>query len=123
MYFSSQVCTDETQSKRLLKLGINPETADCYIRPNENGKYSSWIGKPSLPDDIPAWSLHRLMELCPLLMDPPRFVTISQHRTCYTFFKDGTDISFGGKGTYDNLIDCIKWLIDENHFDNKYLNE
>lgn len=123
MYFSSQVCTDESQSKRLLKLGLKPETADCYIRPNENGIYSSWIGKPSLPDDIPAWSLHRLMELCPLLMNPPRYLSVTPHRTSYNLFYDDVYISFGGKSTYDNLIDCIKWLIDENHFNNKYLIE
>jgi hypothetical protein len=123
MYFSSQVCTDESQSKRLLNLGISSETADCYIRPNENGKYSSWVGKPSLPDDIPAWSLHRLMELCPLLVNPPRYLSVTPHRTSYNLFYDDVYISFGGKLTYDNLIDCIKWLIDENHFNNKYLNE
>lgn len=123
MKIESQICTTREQSERLLKLGLKPETADCYNRLEEDGRYSNWIGYPSLSTDIPAWSLHRLMELCPLLMDPPRFMTISQHRTCYTFFRDGTDISFGGKSTYDNLIDCIKWLINENHFDNKYLNE
>lgn len=123
MYFNSQVCTNERQSKRLIKLGISPETADCYNRLEEDGRYSNWIGKPSLSTDIPAWSLHRLMELCPLLMDPPRFLTISQHRTCYTLFVDNTNISFGGKSTYDNIIDCIKWLIEKNYFNNKYLNE
>lgn len=123
MYFSSQVCTNREQSERLLKLGLKPETADCYNRLEEDGRYSNWIGYPSLSTDIPAWSLHRLMELCPLLMDPPRFMTISQHKTCYTLFIDGTDISFGGKSTYNNIIDCIKWLIEKNYFNNIYLNE
>lgn len=41
-------------------MGLKPETADCYNREEEFG-FSNWIGKPSLPTDIPAWSLHRLM--------------------------------------------------------------
>ena len=60
--FNSQVCTSIEQSQRLLELGLNPETADCYNREEEYG-FSNWIGKPSLATDIPAWSLHRLMEI------------------------------------------------------------
>lgn len=58
--FNSQICTTLEQSKRLLSLGLKPETADCYIREEEYG-FSNWIGKPSLPTDVPAWSLHRLL--------------------------------------------------------------
>ena len=58
--FNSQTCTTKEQSQRLLDLGLKPETADCYNREEEYG-FSNWIGKPSLPTDIPAWSLHRLL--------------------------------------------------------------
>lgn len=58
--FNSQVCTSVEQSKRLLAMGLKPETADCYNREEDYG-YSNWIGKPSLHSDVPAWSLHRLM--------------------------------------------------------------
>lgn len=58
--FNSQVCTTKEQSQRLLDLGLKPETADCYNREEEYG-FSNWIGKPSLPTDTPAWSLHRLL--------------------------------------------------------------
>lgn len=60
MEFNTQICTSVEQSKRLLAMGLKPETADCYNREDEFG-FSNWIGKPSLPTDIPAWSLHRLM--------------------------------------------------------------
>lgn len=53
--FNSQVCTDINQSKKLLELGLKPETADMYIFDDE-----VYIGKPNI-DDIPAWSLHRLL--------------------------------------------------------------
>ena len=55
--FNSQVCTTIEQSQRLLDLGLKPETADMYIFDDE-----VYIGKPNV-DDIPAWSLHRLMEI------------------------------------------------------------
>ena len=53
--FNSQVCTSIEQSQRLLELGLKPETADMYIFDDE-----VYIGKPNI-DDIPAWSLHRLL--------------------------------------------------------------
>ena len=55
--FNSQICTTKEQSQRLLELGLKPETADMYIFDDE-----VYIGKPNI-DDIPAWSLHRLIEI------------------------------------------------------------
>ena len=55
--FTSQICTSRSQSERLLALGLNKETADMYIFDVE-----VYIGKPNI-DDIPAWSLHRLIEI------------------------------------------------------------
>lgn len=55
--FNSSVCTSIEQSQRLLELGLKPETADMYIFDDE-----VYIGKPNV-DDIPAWSLHRLLRL------------------------------------------------------------
>jgi len=123
MKFNSQICTTKEQSERLLGLGLRKETADMGLAVDIPIAIEDWKTQDTTLIDSPAWSLHRLMELCPLLMDPPRFLTISQHRTCYTLFIDGTDISFGSKSTYDNIIDCIKWLIEKNYFNNIYLNE
>ena len=53
--FNSAICTSIEQSQRLLELGLKPETADMYIFDDE-----VYIGKPNV-DDIPAWSLHRLL--------------------------------------------------------------
>lgn len=75
--FNSQICTTIEQSKRLLDLGLKPETADMsyYILDNEpvltigiaqvyreiikGGK----IVEKQNAEIIPAWSLHRLMEI------------------------------------------------------------
>lgn len=83
--FNSQVCTSIEQSKRLLKLGLKPETADMHIS-NISTKGISYtdnwqIGSTSYKEVmhfwnekglkfgetaweiIPAWSLHRLIEI------------------------------------------------------------
>ena len=70
--FKSQICTTREQSERLLALGLKRETADmAYL-------WYGWaeddsqllMDEPSIVHhgimttaDIPAWSLHRLMEL------------------------------------------------------------
>lgn len=124
--FNSQICTSIVQSQRLLELGLKPETADCYNREEEYG-FSNWIGKPSLTTDIPAWSLHRLIEILPSEI---------KQIDCYyslTFDKDiiqyedyGIDVlkSFGDNPClYDNIIDCIEWLIKEDYFKKEYLEQ
>lgn len=76
--FNSQVCTDINQSKKLLELGLKPETADMvYTDANLPYKKDEFrlICKEYLQlhkavnyeispfTFIPAWSLHRLMEI------------------------------------------------------------
>lgn len=79
MEFKSQICTTKEQSEKLLAAGLKKETADMmYITsvvdglgkflPEEYryyrleiGDYHKPIGKGML--HIPAWSLHRLIEI------------------------------------------------------------
>ena len=73
MNFTSQRCTTREQSERLLALGLRAETADMRYRTLyfdldglllESGHLLEPY--PPLNNDgfIPAWSLHRLIELC-----------------------------------------------------------
>ena len=66
--FNSQICTTKEQSQRLLDLGLKPETADMshqyleaewdwFIYPCDWNYYT--MNK----ELIPAWSLHRLLEI------------------------------------------------------------
>lgn len=69
--FNSAVCTSIEQSQRLLELGLKPETADMSIITTpidcDGIKYSltpySKINHPKVFGAIPAWSLHRLIEI------------------------------------------------------------
>lgn len=89
----SQVCTTKDQSQRLLDLGLKPETADMYIFDDE-----VYIGKPNV-DDIPAWSLHRLLcmldydnadtfDIMPNLAYEDVIATISLRIGCGAFNKE-----------------------------------
>ena len=126
--FNSQICTTMAQSKRLLELGLKPETAECYNREEEWG-YSCWIGKPSLPTDIPAWSLHRLIAMLPDKIEMLShtfyicdfFPKLDKNNVAYVDMM-GWSRWFNEKDTlYDNIIDCIEWLIKEVHFNKEYL--
>ena len=59
--FKSQICTSVEQSKRLLDLGLKPETADCFHWNYSGVNYIGNITEGLEQDDIPAWSLHRLL--------------------------------------------------------------
>lgn len=126
--FNTQIATTIEQSKRLLELGLNPETAECYNREEEWG-YSCWIGKPSLPTDIPAWSLDRLITMLP---DKIEMISYSMYRGYFVPKFDKNSISyidmlgyskvFNEKSTlYDNIIDFIEWLIQKSYFNKEYL--
>lgn len=68
--FNSQVCTTREQSQRLLDLGLKPETADMYYLWLGGNDYRLKVDIDNNPlkynmdkTYIPAWSLHRLIEL------------------------------------------------------------
>ena len=110
--FNSQICTTREQSERLLALGLKKETADmvlCEPFDYEKRKYSDGCvkivleeGEDFCKEDIPAWSLHRLI----LLLD-----TIA----CDWIFRNGD--------CYTNAINGIEWLIKEGYFNKEYLEE
>lgn len=130
--FTSQVCTSRSQSERLLALGLKKETADMHHYQYTEGGRWNIEAHPSIAGYtnrlIPAWSLHRLIE-----MIPTRVPDISG--IMHDLIVDGASISYyyfseesweiwrvwNDKGLYDNVIDCIKWLIKEGHFDKEYL--
>lgn len=125
--FNSQICTTKEQSERLLKLGLKPETADfMYFAMSKSyhgtdiltidRRYNLMLfSQDKIPimsqeeyEYIPAWSLHRLIEI--------RFT--------------GDDIGFGVYNIhnrnfgscYEILISVIEYLIKIGEFNKEYLN-
>ena len=120
MKFNSQIATTVEQSKKLLELGLKPETADCMysvMTKSYNGHYILEEERQynlclfhqeevqnvgfSHYEHIPAWSLHRLIEL----------------------YKDVEDISMWSleNMSYGNLIQCIRLAIKHETFNKEYL--
>ena len=111
MKFNSQICTSIEQSRRLLALGLKKETADmCHMpfRTKVDGEVLDYTEHCSLPHgkDIPAWSLHRLMELYLNSTDTRHEIRLNQ----------GSLVS-----VYEHLVSSIEWLIKEGYFNKEYL--
>lgn len=139
MKFNTQVCTTREQSERLLALGLKKETADMYLTRcfvGNNGTPMVFVGtthKPSTvlfsKEDIPAWSLHRIITMCPncILDRHPCLHKTILDKSIHYFdenWKEESESSFSAQlNLFDNFIDCIEWLIKENHFNKQYLNE
>ena len=108
--FKSQICTTREQSERLLALGLKPETADmCWI-PLNDGRCVIGISAEIKLDIIPAWSLHRLIEMISEEIQTDWQSMCLQDKV----FTKRDDL-------YDNIVDCIEWLIKEGYFPKEYL--
>lgn len=132
--FNSQICTTKEQSERLLALGLNKETADmCY--PHFAKTYPIPLVDDVLTtDDIPAWSLGRLIEMLPNLIpiseDLPTFyhyASLDLSKVSVNYYWEDYDaeerplVSFCGKGFFSALMDATEWLIKEGYFNKEYL--
>jgi hypothetical protein len=104
--FTSQICTTEEQSKRLLALGLKAETADMSYRIHYFDLDGMLLDRiytletdPPFNNNrsIPAWSFHRLLELC--------------------------NVFYIGHRDYDSLINYLENLIKEDCFNKDYLKE
>lgn len=120
--FKSQVCTSSIQSERLLSLGLKKETADMHWAYHSVTATRYIVAHPcdGVGECIPAWSLHRLIEIVPSTINKMLWFSV----TPYTALYDSVDYikSFDSKDNiYDNLIDCIEWLIEEGYFPKEYL--
>lgn len=128
MNFTSQICTTKEQSERLLALGLKAETADMYYL-----NYGPIGLIPQIRDiksiledeDIPAWSLHRLIEMMPYDFTDNNN-TYELYVTCEGAGYDDREDSYSVVGwwrsnTYDDIIDCIEWLIGKGYFNKEYL--
>lgn len=143
MEFNSQICTTKEQSERLLALGLRKETADMSISTQsfdtDNGiKYSlipySECKYRIMYSIIPAWSLHRLIEMMPCGFQDEHYrnfvLKINSKDVSYVYnYVD--DEGYGQSDSiyvddiyhnlYDGIIAHIKWLIQKGIFNKKYL--
>ena len=131
--FNSQICTTKEQSELLLALGLKKETADMFYAAIHIGtevvgyQLSPIYNKYNLeifPDNIPAWSLNRLIEMMPLDVVPEggfdNIFTLTKNSSGYSVEYDGFSYYYK-KNIYDTIIEGIEHLIKEGYFNKKYL--
>ena len=133
--FNSQICTTKEQSERLLALGLKRETADCGIYYSELAGCDRIFAKIETEfeaDEIPAWSLHRIIETLPLLLrkgdNYSLIFDIHRDWVAYMAYASGERNPYNrylwesqNTNIYDAFIDCIEWLIKEGYFPKEYL--
>lgn len=136
--FNSQICTTREQSDRLLALGLKKETADMALTEFDDRSWRpivTWIEyndyyDTSFPEfetvDIPAWSLHRLIEMMPYCIEMNNKYWCLQISKGYVrYAHNGIEKPYIGYiqklNTFDAIIECIEWLIKEDRFNKKYL--
>lgn len=144
--FNSAICTSMEQSERLLALGLKKDTADMVYKPHcdyhdevinycEPTPMVEPLRKYIIADDIdfryyiPAWSLSRLIEILPshnIYEDGYgeewcRYLKVSSKLVEYDTYP--LDVVQFDKcdNLYDNIIDCIEWVIKEGFFNKEYL--
>ena len=130
MEFNTQICTNKEQSKKLIDLGLNPNTADMHHYRWSEGYWDIQNCPPrgSNSNFIPAWSLHRLINMMPYELDKYNYtIHVTQTGVEYSgIFDSAYGIEslvskYSSDNLYDNIIDCIEWLIKENYFNKEYL--
>lgn len=142
--FNTQICTTIEQSKRLLELGLDADTSDmCWLAkklwgddveiPEEDRSYILSTNKDDSfcsrydVDCVPSWSLHRLIAMLPgFFSNLGRQFNLKMDKCFLRYCTARNDeyIYFQQKDTlYDNIIDCIEWLIKELYFNKEYLKE
>ena len=129
--FKSQIATSRSQSERLLTLGLKKETADCGIYYSELAGCDRMFAKIETEfeaDEIPAWSLHRLIEMMPSkvefpLSGMPKDFYFEIHNGLVRYYNGYVCCVMEGGGYYKGIIDSIEWLIKEGYFNKEYLEE
>ena len=114
----------------------DPETFASYVEHCEKlGYFEHWKhpdGSQMAPEEvyaeitkknIPAWSLHRLVEMMPSL------IWYGEYQYSLNINDDGVIydrmgiaiVEFIDDNLFDNMIACIRWLIEKNQFYKEYL--
>ena len=123
--------TTKEQSKELLKLGLNPETADMCFEYQK----AHWPDEPAYLDwpqcfkkhdeqDIPCWSVGALMDLIPkrIIHNKTEYSMCLQTMThCYSLcHTDGRYLTtlgcqIIGKSLIDAVYQYVVWLIENGY--------
>lgn len=140
MEFKSLIATTRYQSEQLLAMGLKPETADMYLKYDGNSYFITYTltAKDNLvpytlkEEDIPVWSLSRLLELLPVEVPDPK-PGFESHHPELIIHENGYNISIRRYtadclvGTHiedspiNSCVSIIEWLIKKKLFNKEHL--
>lgn len=96
-----------------------------WKRPDGTQMSSEEVYAEITKKDIPAWSMHRLIEMMPRTIranDELFFLLVSKEDVFYDNTEGTAYSSFINRnGLYYNITLCIEWLIKEGYFPKEYL--
>ena len=99
----------------------------CYTIPfQEAVEYFDNRHLPPHPAILPAWSLHRLIEMMPNVITYDDYhLILGVNATCVYYADDEYAETFKAFecNLYECVVKCIEWLIKEGHFNKEYLEE
>lgn len=122
--------TSIEQSKKLLSLGMNPESADMYYTRYQsitNPKEWEYEDTPNVRWEgisfgdkrifYPAWSLGALLELMPKL---PRveYDLVQRQEECYVAFDDlnkNIHEDYKGNTPFEAVYNMVVWLLEQHY--------
>lgn len=113
-----KISTSVDQSNMIInEFGMNYKTADMYY------SYDDLLDEYNnveiieeddhfqlFPNDIPSWSLTRLIKLMPTLTDYGR-LSMVRNEEDVTEFRYGNEIIFGSPDPVDAAVQMIEWLL------------
>lgn len=128
----NQICTNKSQSSRLLEAGVRPESADMYLDEFELPvafEYRRIVGHMDQDMAFPAWSLSKLIDMLPATISQRNRPDLSLEITkdSVYWFIQYTELGYDckhevmKKNVLDAVVNMIEWLIKEGCLDNKYL--
>ena len=134
----NQICTNKSQSSRLLEAGVRPESADMYLDEFELPvafEYRRIVGHMDQDKTSPAWSLSNLIGMMPKSYQDNidgMIYYLSGNFVEFMYASDNIEDeegdktytcanSFNKENLMDNIVDAIEWLIKEGHFNKKFL--
>ena len=112
------ISTSIDQSKMLInEFGLNLKTADMFYGYNDLFKEfdNAVIIEEDdhfqlFPNDVPSWSLTRLIKLMPTLTEYGRLSMVRNGEEV-TEFRYGSEIIFGSLDPVDAAVQMIEWLL------------
>lgn len=111
----NKICTSREQSKKLVELGLDTDTADMWYwefptAPSYNNYGYPMFHKGEGIHNVPCWSLSALMEI---ISKPTAFGLLIDGRGCRCHCRDKHEGKFYGTDDYcDNPIDaCVEIIV------------